>query len=89
MAEGRNRRLWDHTATIAAAALSSFRDKMIDPAKLHPYEKGKRRSGSQSIPLTAENIEILKVFVKDANSPARKPGKTKPIGPPSGKERAT
>lgn len=82
MAEGRNRRLWDHTATIAAAALSSFRDKMIDPAKLHPYEKGKRRSGSQSIPLTAENIEVLKVFVKGANSPARKPGKTK-------KERAT
>ena len=73
MAEGRNRRLWDHSATIAAAALSSFRDKMIDPAKLHPYEKGKRRSGSQSIPLTAENIDILKtVFVKTG-----KPGKTK------------
>ena len=74
MAEGRNRRLWDHTATMAAAALSNFRDKMIDPAKLHPYEKGKRRSGSQSIPLTAENIEVLKVFVKDVNRPARKPG---------------
>lgn len=77
MAEGRNRRLWDHSATIAAAALSAFRDKMIDPAKLHPYEKGKsRRAGrSQSIPLTAENIEILRtVFVKDVDSPARKPG---------------
>ncbi len=72
MAEGRNRRLWDHTATIAAAALSSFRDKMIDPAKLHPYEKGKRRSGSQSIPLTAENIDVLKVFVKNVDGPARK-----------------
>jgi hypothetical protein len=75
MAEGRNRRLWDHTATIAAAALSSFRDKMIDPAKLHPYERGRGRSGKQSIPLTAENIEILKaVFAKDKTSPARKLG---------------
>jgi len=83
MAEGRNRRLWDHTATIAAAALSSFRDKMIDPAKLHPYERGRGRSGKQSIPLTAENIEILKaVFAKDKTSPARKPG-------PNAKERRT
>ena len=75
MAEGRNRRLWDHSATIAAAALSAFRERMIDPARLHPYERGRRRGGSQSIPLTAENIEILKtVFVKDVDSPARKPG---------------
>jgi len=78
MAEGRNRRLWDHSATIAAAALSAFRDKMIDPAKLHPYEKGRSRSGKQSIPLTAENIDILKtVFVKNVknvNGPAGKSG---------------
>ena len=70
MAEGRNRRLWDHSATIAAAALSSFRDKMIDPAKLHPYETGKHRSGSQNIPLTAANIDILKsVFVNRKKKP--------------------
>jgi hypothetical protein len=43
MAEGRNRRLWDHSATIAAAALSAFRNKMIDPARLHPYERGGKR----------------------------------------------
>ena len=69
MAEGRNRRLWDHTASIVAAALSAFRDKMIDPAKLHPYERGgKRRKG---IPLTAGNIQVLKVLVTgpERNSP--------------------
>ena len=81
MAEGRNRRLWDHSATIAAAALSSFRERMIDPAKLHPYERGRRRSGGPSIPLTAENIEILKTVFVD--NPARKPGTGKK------KERAT
>ena len=75
MAEGRNRRMWDHSATIAAAALSAFRDKMIDPAKLHPYEKGRSRSGKQSIPLTADNIEILKtVFCQKVDGPARKSG---------------
>ncbi len=75
MAEGRNRRLWDHSATIAAAALSSFRERMIDPARLHPYQRGKRRRGSQSIPLTAGNIDILKtVFCQKVDNPARKPG---------------
>ena len=66
MAEGRNRRLWDHSATIAAAALSAFRERMIDPVRLHPYQRGTRRRGQQSIPLTAGNIDILKtVFVKE------------------------
>lgn len=81
MAEGRNRRLWDHTAAIAAAALSSFRDKIIDPAKLNPYRSGGKRS--KGIPLTAENIDILKtVFAKNIGSPAGKPG-------PNAKERRT
>jgi hypothetical protein len=64
MAEGRNRRLWDHTATIAAAALSAFRAKMIDPARLHPYERGGGRS--KGIPLTAGNIGLLKTVFVDA-----------------------
>ena len=73
MAEGRNRRLWDHSATIAAAALSAFRAKMIDPAKLHPYEHGGKRS--KGIPLTAGNIGLLKtVFVKNVDGPARRAG---------------
>ena len=76
MAEGRNRRLWDHTAAIAAAALSAFRDKMIDPAKLNPYRSGGKRS--KGIPLTAENIDILKtVFAKNIGSPAGKAGPSK------------
>jgi hypothetical protein len=67
MAEGRNRRLWDHTATVAAAALSSFREKVIDPARLHPYERGGGRGhGGRGIPLTAENITILKALVPSA-----------------------
>ena len=77
MAEGRNRRLWDHSATIAAAALSAFRDKMIDPARLHPYERGGRRS--KGIPLTRDNIGILKTVFVDlpagkAGGPARRAG---------------
>ena len=71
MAEGRNRRLWDHTATIAAAALSAFREKMIDPAKLHPYERGGRRS--KGIPLTAGNIGLLKTVFVDG--PAARQGR--------------
>ena len=75
MAEGRNRRLWDHSATIAAAALSAFRAKMIDPARLHPYEHGGRRS--KGIPLTAGNIGLLKtVFVKNVDGSARKAGRS-------------
>jgi len=66
MAEGRNRRLWDHSATIAAAALSAFRAKMIDPAKLHPYERGGKRS--KGIPLTAGNIGILKTVFVDGSA---------------------
>ena len=85
MAEGRNRRLWDHTAMIAASALSSFRDKMVDPAKLNPYRSGGKRS--KGIPLTAANIGILKTvfakeFGKNIGSPAGKPG-------PNAKERRT
>jgi len=75
MAEGRNRRLWDHSATIAAAALSAFRERMIDPARLHPYERGRRRGGSQSIPLTAGNIEILKTVFVDG--PAARSGRAR------------
>jgi len=70
MAEGRNRRLWDHSATIAAAALSAFRNKMIDPARLHPYERGGRRS--KGIPLTRDNIGLLKTVFVDG--PARRAG---------------
>ena len=70
MAEGRNRRLWDHSATIAAAALSAFRAKMIDPAKLHPYERGGKRS--KGIPLTRDNIGLLKTVFVDG--PAGKAG---------------
>jgi hypothetical protein len=64
MAEGRNRRLWDHTATVAAAAMSAFREKMIDPAKFHPYEGGGK--GRKGIPLTAGNIGLLKTVFVDA-----------------------
>ena len=75
MAEGRNRRLWDHSATIAAAALSAFRDKMIDPARLHPYEHGGKRSGSfgkRGIPITRDNIGLLKTVFVDG--PAARAG---------------
>ena len=75
MAEGRNRRLWDHTATIAAAALSAFREKPVEPAKLNPYESGSKKS--TGIPLTAANIGILKTFVKPkARRGEGKKGKT-------------
>jgi hypothetical protein len=62
MAEGRNRRLWDHTSMIAAAALSSMRERMIDPAKLHPYARS-REVGPAGIPITAANIGVLKALL--------------------------
>ncbi len=64
MAEGRNRRLWDHSATIAAAALSAFRERMIDPAKFHPYRTPRR----EGIPLTANTIGALKQFAPPAKT---------------------
>jgi len=74
MAEGRNRRLWDHTATVAAAALSAFREKPVDPAKLNPYETGHGKP--TGIPITAENIGILKAaFMKGKKARAAKGGK--------------
>ena len=54
MAEGRDRRAWDHTSMIAAAALSAMRERMVDPARLNPYRQKSGRA--RGIPLTAENI---------------------------------
>ena len=73
MAEGRNRRLWDHTAAIAAAAMSAFREKMIDPAKFNPYERGGKRG--KGIPLTRDNIGLLKTVFIDG--PAARAGHNK------------
>jgi hypothetical protein len=60
--------MWDHTATMAAAALSAFREKMIDPARLHPYERGGRSRCGKGIPLTAENITVLKALLPTAQT---------------------
>jgi hypothetical protein len=77
MADGRNRRVWDHTSMIAAAALSSFRDKMIDPARLNPYEGKARRRG---IPIGAGNIEILRALAGGDPPAQPKAGKPGPKG---------
>ncbi len=60
MVDGRNRQLWAHTSAIMAAALSAFRKKMVDPAKLNPYRQG---GGGQGIRINPENIGLLKALV--------------------------
>jgi len=46
---------------------------MIDPAKLHPYERGGRKA--KGIPLTAGNIGILKTVFVDPPRRTRKAGR--------------
>ena len=71
MAEGRNRRMWDHTSLVAACAWSAFRSKLFDPAKLNPYT-AKSAGRATGIPITAANIGLLKtVFVKDVDGSPR------------------
>jgi len=56
---------WDHTSAVMALLATIHRDPNkhgpFSPAEFHPY-KGQRRT-SRGIPITRENIGILKVFV--------------------------
>jgi len=64
MVEGGQRKQWDHTASIIATIVNVNRDPKrspLPPRRFHPYEGKRRRQG---IPITAENIGLLKaVFV--------------------------
>ena len=65
MAEGRQRKLWDHTASIVATIVNVNRDPKKSPvpaSRFHPFDGGRGRQ--RGIPITAENIGLLKaVFV--------------------------
>jgi len=66
MAEGADRSLWNHTASVIAMLVNVNRDPKKSPVpawRFHPYEAGEQRK--QGIPLTAGNIGLLKkVFVE-------------------------
>ena len=60
MADGRREAVWEHTAAIAAAALSAMSTESVHPNSLNPYADDPRPAG---MPLTADNIEVLKEWV--------------------------
>lgn len=62
MADGRRREEWNHTAHVLCAL---YHGK--DPALFNPYA-GRR---SQGIPITAENIDALKIFVDGPLKPQK------------------
>jgi len=67
MAVGRDRWLWNHTASLIAWLVTVQTGKAHDAAQFHPYEK--RPSGMTTRnPIRAENIEDLKVFVNMGRS---------------------
>ncbi len=65
MTEARERAEWNRTASLLALLVNLHRDprkRAIKPKECHPYEAKRTKKG---IPLTADNIRILKaVFVK-------------------------
>ena len=64
MAKGRDRQLWEHTSGMLAMIANVNRDpkktRLFQPADFNPYRSRRRRG----IPLTADNIRILKGLVK-------------------------
>jgi hypothetical protein len=61
MADGRRQATWEHTAAIAAAALSAMRETPVHPDKLNPYADDPPPTGG--LALTSENIEVLKEWL--------------------------
>jgi len=65
MSEGRSEETWNHTATVLAMLANCHRDpkrsRAFRPRDFHPHER--RRGGG--VPITTENLAILKrAFVK-------------------------
>jgi hypothetical protein len=68
MAETKQARDWDHTATLACYIIKMNGDpkkvKSITPQSLHPYESKKRSPRASGLEINAGNIHILKrIFV--------------------------
>ena len=70
MAEARGRDNWTHTSTVLALTANVNRDpkrsRVWRPGDFNPYETRRARGG---VPLTAENLTILKrAFVDQKGS---------------------
>ena len=69
MTQARQRDAWNHTASVMALLANVNRDpkkgRPFKPADFHPSpsKKAKRKKG---IPLTVDNIKMLKAFVPSA-----------------------
>lgn len=65
MAKGRLREQWNQTADIVSTLLNSNpfsgRKSAVHPAEVNPYAESRRPP--RGVPVTAGNIDILKVFV--------------------------
>ena len=67
MAEGRDRHLWNHTSAVLAMLANANRDtkkrkRPFGPDEFNPYES-RSRGATAGIPVTAENIHVLKVLI--------------------------
>ena len=70
---------WDQTSLLAAILAEGNRDhkrrsRPYQPADFHPF----RRRRTSGIPITRENIELLKALVPDAAGPGQKKGEQQP-----------
>lgn len=66
MSEGRDRQLWGHTSCVLAMVANVHRDpkkgRAMRPADFNPYVEG--RGGGRGIPVTPDNMEVLKRLMK-------------------------
>ena len=67
MTQARQRDAWNHTASVMALLANVNRDpnkgRAFVPADFHPSPP-KRATRKKGIPLTVDNIKLLKAFVK-------------------------
>ena len=54
---------WEHTAAVAAAALSAMSEEPIHPWTLNPYAPEPETGRRGGLSLTADNIDVLKEWL--------------------------
>ena len=67
MATAHEKSAWNHTSSIVATLCNANRAKgkaAVKPEDIHPYKSSKDGSNSKGIPLTKDNISVLKAFAR-------------------------
>jgi len=75
MAKRRLESQWQQTSNILAAVVNSApftkRRRPVSADELNPYADKKRRRRGGGIPITADNIRILKTIFVDTQKPSK------------------